>query len=377
MHALDILGDPVRRRIVELLADGERSAGEIGDVIQREFAISQPAVSQHLRVLRESGFATVRAEGTRRLYMVDPAPLQAADAWFDPFRRSGSRASTRWAQSSRADAAHVASPTRTRTSRRRMPRHPAIPRPTPARARPHTRNGKKRRPDMVDVNAQIDAVERGVETTDRDGEAVRVQRLVQEYRATLDDAWDAVTSADRIPRWFLPVSGDLRVGGRYQFEGNAGGEILECSPPVDGAAAYRATWEFGGGVTWVTVRVTETGPERTRVELEHVARVADVPDELWAQFGPAGTGIGWDSGFLGLALYLGSAVDGPTPEEGQAWMLSDEGKAFTRRSSEAWAAAHAADGADPEVAARAAAATAALYMGVAPHDMGEDATPTR
>ncbi|QIG39710.1 winged helix-turn-helix transcriptional regulator [Microbacterium sp. 4R-513] len=87
MHALDVLGDPVRRRIIELLADGELSAGDIGSVIQREFGISQPAVSQHLRVLRDAGFATVRAEGTRRLYAVDPRPLEAADAWFDPFRR--------------------------------------------------------------------------------------------------------------------------------------------------------------------------------------------------------------------------------------------------------------------------------------------------
>ena len=87
MHALDILGDPVRRRILELLAEGERSAGEIGEVIQREFSISQPAVSQHLRVLRESGFTTVRPDGARRVYAVDPGPLAAASAWFDPFRR--------------------------------------------------------------------------------------------------------------------------------------------------------------------------------------------------------------------------------------------------------------------------------------------------
>lgn len=86
VHALDVLGDPVRRRILELLAGGERSAGELGEEIQREFGISQPAVSQHLRVLRESGFATARPEGTRRLYAIDPAPLAAADAWFDPFR---------------------------------------------------------------------------------------------------------------------------------------------------------------------------------------------------------------------------------------------------------------------------------------------------
>ncbi|HWI74098.1 MAG TPA: metalloregulator ArsR/SmtB family transcription factor [Baekduia sp.] len=87
MHALDILGDPVRRRIVELLADGERAAGDVGAVVQAEFGISQPAVSQHLKVLRESGFASVRADGARRLYAVEPAPLQEVDAWLAPYRR--------------------------------------------------------------------------------------------------------------------------------------------------------------------------------------------------------------------------------------------------------------------------------------------------
>jgi DNA-binding transcriptional ArsR family regulator len=86
MHALDILGDPVRRRILELLAEGEASAGDLGDVIQPEFGISQPAVSQHLRVLRESGFVRVRPEGARRLYTVDPGPLAEADRWLAPFR---------------------------------------------------------------------------------------------------------------------------------------------------------------------------------------------------------------------------------------------------------------------------------------------------
>jgi DNA-binding transcriptional ArsR family regulator len=85
MHAFDVLGDPVRRRILELLADGERAAGDVGGVVQEEFGISQPAVSQHLRVLREHGFTTVRAAGTRRLYAVDPAPLREADAWLARF----------------------------------------------------------------------------------------------------------------------------------------------------------------------------------------------------------------------------------------------------------------------------------------------------
>ena len=87
VHAFDILGDPVRRRILELLADGEQTSGAITDVIRAEFAISQPAVSQHLRVLRDSGFASVRAEGTRRFYAVEPAPLSEIDAWLDRFRR--------------------------------------------------------------------------------------------------------------------------------------------------------------------------------------------------------------------------------------------------------------------------------------------------
>jgi DNA-binding transcriptional ArsR family regulator len=88
VHAFDVLGDPVRRRILELLADGERSAGEIAAVVQREFGISQPGVSQHLRVLRENGFARVRPEGARRLYAVEPAPLQDVDRWLERFRQA-------------------------------------------------------------------------------------------------------------------------------------------------------------------------------------------------------------------------------------------------------------------------------------------------
>jgi DNA-binding transcriptional ArsR family regulator len=87
VHAFDVLGDPVRRRILELLAEGEQTAGAVSAVIQEEFGISQPGVSQHLRVLRENGFATVRADGARRLYAVDSAPLQEVDIWLERFRR--------------------------------------------------------------------------------------------------------------------------------------------------------------------------------------------------------------------------------------------------------------------------------------------------
>jgi len=86
MHALDVLGDPVRRRLLELLADGEQPAGELANRIGAEFGISQPVVSQHLRVLRTHGFTTVRTDGPRRLYAVDPEPLREVDDWLSPFR---------------------------------------------------------------------------------------------------------------------------------------------------------------------------------------------------------------------------------------------------------------------------------------------------
>ena len=87
MHAFDVLGDPVRRRVLELLAAGELTSGDLTAAVRAEFGISQPAVSQHLRVLREHGFASVRPEGTRRLYAVRPEPFQEVDAWLDAFRR--------------------------------------------------------------------------------------------------------------------------------------------------------------------------------------------------------------------------------------------------------------------------------------------------
>jgi DNA-binding transcriptional ArsR family regulator len=105
--AFDVLGDPVRRAILELVADGELAAGAIGDVVQRQFGISQPAVSQHLRVLRENGFLAVRPDGVRRLYSVDPRGLQDVDEWLDRFRRF-------WAPPLAALATEVARGTRAR-----------------------------------------------------------------------------------------------------------------------------------------------------------------------------------------------------------------------------------------------------------------------
>ena len=216
---------------------------------------------------------------------------------------------------------------------------------------------------MVDIRAQLDSVSRELRESDLEGQPSYVQTITQEYPSPIDDVWEAVTAADRIARWFLPVSGDLRLGGRYQFEGNAGGEVLECAPPSAETAAYRVTWEYGGGVTWLAVRLTALGETRTRLELEHTARSADVPSGMWDTFGPGATGVGWDQGLLGLALHLGAVNGSITPADAEAWQLSDEGQAFSRGAADGWAAAHIASGADPEAAAAAADATFRFYTG--------------
>ena len=112
MHAFDILGDPVRRRILELLADGEHASGEVVEVISEEFGITQSAVSQQLKVLRDNGFATVRAEGARRIYAVNPEPLADVAEWLEPFRRF-------WEPRLEALATEIARGKRARKARRR------------------------------------------------------------------------------------------------------------------------------------------------------------------------------------------------------------------------------------------------------------------
>jgi hypothetical protein len=223
---------------------------------------------------------------------------------------------------------------------------------------------------MVDVSAQVEAVSRSVTTDELDGEKTYVQVLGQEYPSPIEDVWDAVTSPERIPRWFLPIAGDLRLGGRYQLEGNAGGEVLSCAPPADGTASYRVTWEYGGGISWVVVRLAAAGTDATRLELEHTTRAGDIPPGFWEQFGPGATGVGWDGGLLGLALHL-AGDSSVRPADAEAWALSDEGRAFHRAAATAWGDAHAASGTDPEVAARAADNTYAFYTGQTPAEVAD------
>ncbi len=208
---------------------------------------------------------------------------------------------------------------------------------------------------MIEILREIEAVQREVgEGRLPSGEA-KVVRLRRTYDAPIDDVWNALTTPERISRWFLPVSGDFRIGGRYQFEGNAGGEIVTCERPH----RLRATWVFGEGAdpggSVVEVRLSPAGAASTTFELEHTAIV---PDEMWSEYGPGAVGVGWEGGLLGLALHLdgGASIADPI-----AWQVSDEGRAYFTASSGAWGEASRAAGVEPDVVARYVANTTTFY----------------
>lgn len=207
---------------------------------------------------------------------------------------------------------------------------------------------------MIDVQQQIDAVARTVGSRVLDAGDAHTVTISQVYDTEIADLWDACTSADRIARWYLPVAGDLREGGHFQLEGNASGTIERCDPP----SSFFATWEYGGEVNWIEVRL-EPVDDGTRLEIEHIVHVDDA---RWEEFGPGAVGVGWDLGIVGLALHLasGEPVD---PAAGAAWAASDGGRSFIALSSDAWADARIAAGADAAVARAAAARTTAAYTG--------------
>ena len=205
----------------------------------------------------------------------------------------------------------------------------------------------------MDVTQQIGAIAREIAGREQGGAPARVLVATRRYEVDATVLWDLLTNVERIPRWFLPISGELRPGGRYQLEGNAGGEILHCVPP----RRLALTWEMHGQASWVDVQLSPAPDGGTLLRLEHAAHV---PDEFWQQFGPGAVGVGWDQALLGLDRHLatGEAVN---PADAIAWLSSDEGRAFVRESSEAWGTASIAAGAESTSARAAAERTTAFY----------------
>jgi uncharacterized protein YndB with AHSA1/START domain len=208
---------------------------------------------------------------------------------------------------------------------------------------------------MSDIVDQINAVHRELGAKRIPAGEATVVVLRRSYDASVADVWDACTDPERLRRWFLPVSGDLTLGGEYQLEGNARGEILVCEAP----RLLRVTWIFGENVTEkdiseVEVRLSAEPDGGTLLVLEHAAVV---DPGFWGQFGPGAVGVGWDGSLLSLAAHL----RGETFDE-QTWQHSPEAKEFMTRSAEAWGAAHAAFGASPDEVATTVAATTKFYV---------------
>jgi uncharacterized protein YndB with AHSA1/START domain len=203
---------------------------------------------------------------------------------------------------------------------------------------------------MNDLIAELERVRRAVGSEPADGVPVHVVELRRVYSAPVADVWDVCTNPERIPRWFLPISGDLRLGGRFQLEGNVGGEITECQPP----RRLAITWEFGAEVSLVTVDLAPAKDEGTELCLRHA--VGD--DDHRAAYGPGAVGVGWELALLGLALHLRT---GGSAEDARDFASSADGQAFMRRSAADWGAAHAASGVPDDTANEAAAHTSAAY----------------
>jgi uncharacterized protein YndB with AHSA1/START domain len=202
---------------------------------------------------------------------------------------------------------------------------------------------------MIDLTHQINSARRQVGNRELEAGEGRIVTVSQTYDTDIDDLWDACTNPERLPRWFSPVSGDLRLGGRFQIEGNASGTIERCDPPK----SFAATWEYGGNMSWIEIRLTPEPEGGTRFELAHTLPV----DDHWTKFGPGAPGVGWDLALLGLAAHLAGQMDKPD----QDLLASTEGIEFMTLSSQRWCDAYIEGGADPTEAKAMADRTTAAY----------------
>jgi uncharacterized protein YndB with AHSA1/START domain len=211
---------------------------------------------------------------------------------------------------------------------------------------------------MSEIIDQISRAHRAVRTgsggATGSGTVTRTVVVRRAFPAPIADVWDACTIADRIGRWLMPVTGDLRLGGTFQLEGNAGGEILSCEPP----RLLRVTWVTGEGpASEVEVLLSPGDGAETVLELAHTAVVDPA---FWTKYGPGAVGVGWDLALLGLFLYLSTGRD--RPEDPAAWAMNPDAREFITRSSEAWGVASGQAGASEAEAAAAVAETTAFYL---------------
>lgn len=205
----------------------------------------------------------------------------------------------------------------------------------------------------ITAEHHLGAVSRTVASLELDGKPARAVSLERAYATSLQDLWDALTCSERLARWFAPVTGDLKLHGRYQVEGNAGGQIIACKPE----AHFSLTWEFGSDKSQVDVWLSPHENGHAGLKLTHTAGLS----EHWTKYGPSATGIGWELGLLGLALHVAQPSE-PKLDEA-AFAASPDGKAIITGSGEGWARAAHENGEDAEASMAAARRTIGFYTG--------------
>jgi uncharacterized protein YndB with AHSA1/START domain len=209
----------------------------------------------------------------------------------------------------------------------------------------------------IDIASHLGAIARVVEDREYQGQPVKVVIASRAYDTSPDDLWDALTDPARLKRWFAPVDGDLKLGGRFQVKGNASGTITACVPQK----SFSATWEFGGAVSWINLAIEPTKSGGAHLTLEHLCP----PSPHWGQFGPGAVGVGWELGLLGLGMHTRSGAARDQFDE-HAWGASDEGKQFVTDTGEGWIAADIAGGESGANATTRGRATIAFYRGEPP-----------
>lgn len=211
----------------------------------------------------------------------------------------------------------------------------------------------------MDYSKASGAEVRSVWLGNRGETPVRIVGVSKTYSADQRTLWRSVSESEHISKWFAPISGDLRVGGRYKIEGNASGEVLRCVVPE----LFELTWEFSGNLSWVSVSLSSKGTSTT-LNLEHAERVGDdATNKHWREFGPGATGVGWDLSLLGLECFVCSQFVGFNRKEAEAWIGSDNGKRFIRQCADAWRVAHVASGESPETARNIVNRKTTAYVG--------------
>lgn len=209
-----------------------------------------------------------------------------------------------------------------------------------------------------DITLHLQNMRREVRNTEHEGQTCKDVVASRLYDTTVADLWDAVTDPERLKRWFAPVTGELKLGGRFHVEGNASGTITACEP----GRRFAGTWEFGGYTSWIEIVVASDG-DGSRLEIHHLA---PHPNPHWDSYGAGAGGVGWELGLLGLAEHFKRPADDVRSEGLNGWETSDEAKELVRAASADWGRASIDGGDVPEQAMRAAEATRRFYSGEPP-----------